>query len=321
MKKREHLFEAIGLVDDRLVEEAAGARRSATPWKKWAALAACLVLVLGLGSVSMTFLFRGCSSSAPNTTSDSAATESASDSASAPGESGTDGFATGGDSAATTDDSAAESDSAATDSGEAVPGEGEKTAWAGPVMPLDTLSEGISATRQVTLLAEDGSAQVRDAYQVTNGSDADQIVTFTYPLGAGAEATEHTVTVEGEVVATEWFPAADAPLPQMQADAALSGLAQASFARLSFAVEIPAGGTVEIRVDTVVPATVLDDGTQYYEVLSMPGEGLVLTEQTAVLELENSQGTLLDDSFGFADGQPVILDPEEGLYTLQLQFP
>ena len=45
MKKQEHLFEAIGQVDDRLVEEAADARRMATPWKKWVAMAASLVML------------------------------------------------------------------------------------------------------------------------------------------------------------------------------------------------------------------------------------------------------------------------------------
>ena len=61
--KREHLFEAIGLVDDRLVEEAADARRTAVPWKKWLVTAACLAAVIGLGSISAGTLLRGCGAS------------------------------------------------------------------------------------------------------------------------------------------------------------------------------------------------------------------------------------------------------------------
>ena len=61
--REERLFEAIGLVDDDLVEEAADARRTAVPWRHVTALAACLVLVLGIGSFILNF--RGCSSKAP----------------------------------------------------------------------------------------------------------------------------------------------------------------------------------------------------------------------------------------------------------------
>ena len=322
MKQAEHLFEAIGLVEDRLVEEAAGARRTgshASHWKKWTALAACMVLVLGISSLSLTVLFRGCGASAPGVNADSAAAGESSattDSASGP-EENTDGAEQGTDSAMT-DDEALTGDSAA-DGGATAPADGAETRWAGPVMPLDAPGAQLSASRQLTLQAEDGSARVSDVYQVENGSDASRMVTFTYPLGAGAEANGHTVTVDGKTVETEWVPAADVPQPQSQTEAALSGLAQASFARLSFAVEIPAGGTVEIRVDTVVPATVLDGGVQSYDLISQPGEGLSLTEQTAMLQIEG-QGAVVENENGFADGQEAALDPEAGSYTLLLLF-
>lgn len=57
-----HLFEAIGLVDDRLVEEAADARRSAAPWGKWLATAACAVLLISVGTVGAGTILRGCGS-------------------------------------------------------------------------------------------------------------------------------------------------------------------------------------------------------------------------------------------------------------------
>ena len=44
----ERLFRALGRVDPALVEEALSVRRR-MPWKRWAAMAACLALVMGLG--------------------------------------------------------------------------------------------------------------------------------------------------------------------------------------------------------------------------------------------------------------------------------
>ena len=55
-----HLFEAVGLVDDRLVEEAADAGRAASPWGKWLAAAACVALALSLGTATAGTLLRGC---------------------------------------------------------------------------------------------------------------------------------------------------------------------------------------------------------------------------------------------------------------------
>lgn len=78
--KSEHLFEAVGLVDDRLVEEAAGAHRAASPWGRWLATAACLLLVLGLGGVAAGTLLRGCGtgqSAAPAAEMDEAAADAA----------------------------------------------------------------------------------------------------------------------------------------------------------------------------------------------------------------------------------------------------
>ena len=76
--KRLHLFEAVGLVDDRLVEEAAGARRTVRPWSKWLAAAAFAALALSLGTAAAGTLFRGCGSkSAGNSMADMAAAPAA----------------------------------------------------------------------------------------------------------------------------------------------------------------------------------------------------------------------------------------------------
>lgn len=46
---REHLLEAIGLLDDDLIREAEEYRRSRRNYRPWISLAACLVVVLALG--------------------------------------------------------------------------------------------------------------------------------------------------------------------------------------------------------------------------------------------------------------------------------
>ena len=49
--RQEKLFRAIGYVGDDLIQRAdapAETRRSSAPWIKWAALAACCALVIGL---------------------------------------------------------------------------------------------------------------------------------------------------------------------------------------------------------------------------------------------------------------------------------
>lgn len=81
MSRAEKLFEAIGLVRDEYIEEAADARAVRTPshWRQWGALAATLVLVAGLGMAATTQL-RGCGSkeSSAEITADTAAPENGS---------------------------------------------------------------------------------------------------------------------------------------------------------------------------------------------------------------------------------------------------
>lgn len=74
--KRLHLFEAIGQVDEDLIEEAADARRTAQPWGKWLAAAACVVLAVSLGTVTAGTLLRGCGSGKGTETADMSAAPS-----------------------------------------------------------------------------------------------------------------------------------------------------------------------------------------------------------------------------------------------------
>lgn len=65
----EKLYEAITLIDDDLIDEAgtyAPKKRKVIHWKRWAPLAACLVLVLGIGSAAHFGLFNGMGASDGN---------------------------------------------------------------------------------------------------------------------------------------------------------------------------------------------------------------------------------------------------------------
>ena len=61
----EKLYEAITLIDDDLIDEAGTyipKKRKVIHWKRWSALAACLVLVVGVGSF-LRLVFTGAGSS------------------------------------------------------------------------------------------------------------------------------------------------------------------------------------------------------------------------------------------------------------------
>ena len=189
--KGEHLFEAIGLVEDRLVEEAADAGRTATPWKKWLATAACLVAVVGIGSLTVGTMFRGCGakSQAPETNqssavaADSAAPESTeSQDSDAPAES-PEAPMTG------------ETASGADGSNETGGCGGIFNHYADPILPMtaDAAAE-LSVRRDVKLEVEEDAAHagVRDAYTVSNAAGRDQTVTFYYPIAASLDVLEET---------------------------------------------------------------------------------------------------------------------------------
>ena len=171
--KAQHLFQILGLVDEDLIDEAwtyapAAKKPPLTrrmPWLRGAAAAACCVLVCTFGFFYLvTGGFRGMGSAAPNTTGDTAASESATT------EAGEDGFLDNADTAA------------------------GFLSYAGPVLPLTTLETGtgLTAQRDVTFdftpgTDTDGStrqwgAMVTDHYTLTNPTDSDRTITALYPV-------------------------------------------------------------------------------------------------------------------------------------------
>lgn len=294
MKKQEHLFEAIGLVDDHLVEEAADARRTATPWKKWGALAACLVLVIGLGASSLMLLFRGCGSA--SMTSDAAQNATAADTAdtsAATGEPETDGTteqsATAGDSAESAEDS--------TNEGGATAGVDTGTA-AEPMAAIGALSadtDGLTAERAVTVWADEhmetGETMlvIQDSYTVTAAEDVNTVLHYAVTAG---DAT-YTVNVnQAEVDATE------------------------DEEGLSFPLSLTVGE--EARVDIVVVLPAASDGVAGFT-MSTDSTNVTVVEQGAALDLERRTDTeILINDFGESDGT-VELEPSR-MYQLELRF-
>lgn len=62
----EYLLDAVGLIDDDLIQDAeALPRPKAIPWRRWGAWAACLALVLALG-YGVAHLSKNCSGAAPS---------------------------------------------------------------------------------------------------------------------------------------------------------------------------------------------------------------------------------------------------------------
>ena len=203
--RAERLFRALGLVDPALVEEALETRRRAVPWKRWGALAACLVLVTGLGfGWLVTGGFGGYGGGM------------------AGGDSGSSGGAVSGDTA-----------------GSAAPGEGGPSAdpggtggaaagvsflhYEGPLLPLTTeeTAAGLTAERTVTWdFAPEGlqndwpwkqGAAVTDAYVLRNPTEEDISVTALYPFAGsfydlGMAAGLPEVTVDGEAAETALYP-------------------------------------------------------------------------------------------------------------------
>ena len=188
--RAERLFRVLGLVDPALVEEALAVRRRA--WRHWAALAACLALVVSLGW-AVTGGFQGYGGGMPGSTSSGSVTAGAS------GDSGSSGGEIGG---------------------YAAPGENGGAdgcvnfhSYAGPVFPLTTAENpaGLTAERTVTWDFAPGAypdgeprqwgAEVTDAYVLRNGTEADMTVTALYPFaGSFSELALPAVTVDGEPV-------------------------------------------------------------------------------------------------------------------------
>lgn len=289
MKQSEHLFEAIGLVDDHLVEEAADARRTATPWKKWAALAACLVLVIGLSASSLALLFRGCSSADTAATADSTASDTAeapaTDSTGAQESESTATTENGTATEETTTDDAVANGDGITHGGNATPSEGRPV-----VGPLSADADGLTVSRAVTIqmMSEENALLIRDVYTLSAADAVDTEV--RYPLTA--EDASYTVTVDGGEQST----ASDAE-------------------GLSFPLTLEAGAEAEVVVTVTLPA-----GSDGILGVALPtdGGGLTAAEQTAALELDSSDAAVMESTFPTTDGTVTLQPPETYWLVLQL---
>ena len=193
MSRAEKLFEAIGLVDDTYIEEAADAQVVRTPsqWQRWGALAATLVLVAGLGLTATTQL-RGCGakSSHMESTTDSAAPENGSM------QEGTAADTTGGSAAGV------EESTIAGDKGDGA-SEGADNGMA--MLPTDQigteLADGAWTVDSHTAVEAAELVTVTDTYWVTNDGDADQeIETQVVAPGETVEFDMVTTSTETELV-------------------------------------------------------------------------------------------------------------------------
>lgn len=191
--KAERLFRVLGLVDSGLVQEAGQAPEAVRrPWRRWAALAACLALVCALGlGWRITGGFGGSSGSAAG---------------------GADSGASGSDGAAPADPGEG--------SGSGVNGGISFMSYAGPVLPLTVLEnpDGLTAERTVTwdfapgvnshLETRQWGAQVTDGYVLRNSTDTDITVTALYPFAGDFDslsAIRATAAVNGEAAETTLY--------------------------------------------------------------------------------------------------------------------
>lgn len=167
MSRAEKLFEAIGLVDDAYIEEAADAQVVRTPsqWQRWGTLAATLVLVAGLGLAATTQL-RGCGSK--SMTADTAAPESGMAQESTTADSASDNV-TGGSAESATGEDKGDGASDGTDNGMALP-----TDAIGTELAVLTVSDGAWTVDRHTAVEAAEQVTVTDTYLVTNNGDADQ---------------------------------------------------------------------------------------------------------------------------------------------------
>ena len=181
----QQLLRAVGDAKPEYLAQSEENKKAAQPWKRWAALAACACLIVGLGAAAFAFVTRGASS-----------TPEASP-----------GSAVSGNSAA---------DGAAADPSVFL-------AYAGPVMPLTLREEApeLSASRRLTVdfapyapeTGADGSEadmqraiDVTDDYTLTNESDHDVTVTAVYPFMSTVRdvgKNSPAISVDGETVQAE----------------------------------------------------------------------------------------------------------------------
>ena len=176
-ERSERLFEALGQIDGQKIDEAAPEGRSRPHWKRWAALAAALALVIGAGSYVLPRLGQG--GGAPGANNGGGANNT-----------GAGGGGTGAD------------------------GGSAFMSYAGPVFPL-TLKEAdpaVTAQREITMEFGPRSewifqwgAQVTDRYTLTNTAAEDRSVSVLYPFVSELQELwrfQPTLTVDGQTAET-----------------------------------------------------------------------------------------------------------------------
>lgn len=201
--RAERLFRVLGLADPVLIEEALEVRRrQRTAWKRWAALAACLALVVSLGfGWLVTGGFGGYGA----------------------GDGGSSGADSGGAGGAPADMEAPGNTAAPGESGGGEGGVNDGItfmSYAGPVLPLTALegSAALTAERAVTWDFAPGTnshgearqwgAAVTDAYVLTNPTEEAVTVTALYPFAGTLDTLELTrprVTVDGAAAETTLY--------------------------------------------------------------------------------------------------------------------
>ena len=271
--KRLHLFEAVGLVDDRLVEEAADAKRAASPWGKWLAAAACVALAVSLGTATAGTLLRGCGNKSADMADMSAAPADAPSAETAPDEAGeyevatedtTEPQAPAEPSAPAAPPAApAPEPSAGTESAEPAPAPpgfdgalSEEEAMGGlqqGIFGLRTAAEGVTIT---ALDAGEDSAEgtrvrwVRYRVESRSGAGRTEILRFTLDTGeAGMEERTLTIQIDGETVPFDAYeatvcPAEDGAVPERTGRQFL----------IEFSARIPAQDCIEVEITVSAPA-------------------------------------------------------------------
>jgi len=298
--KSEHLFEAVGLVDDRLVEEAAEAGRARTPWNRWLATAACLLLVLGLGGVAAGTLLRGCGSkdsASPaetrNAAADMAQAPMAMESApaepeTASGEAWMDEAAevpapTSAPEPSSMPEEAGPTPEAAMPSGNVAQETGMDFAGV-PAYEIYALTVGdgaeVSARRALRLEVDGAETKIIDRYELSSGTGDELTARFEYPPGPTDGGTLR-VLVDGE----------ERALPD------------------ALELTVPARGAVTLELSCTA-------ATGNFALL--PASGLVLTEQTVQVALGDGWA-LETDLPGDPSLEPVAFDAEQARWTIRIK--
>ena len=178
MSGAEKLFDAITEVREDLIDEALDyrfVRKKAIHWQRYAALAACLALVVYIGYLAANLRMGGMNA-AGNDGSNGAAAGDAADAGDSTGAAPEDGN--------TADGAMPPPNDAGGGTGEAAPAHGSTV----PALSLAEEDSGVTAVRTLALeFYQDGTAIATDYYTLTNSGETAVTVTLCYE-GAGVRA-------------------------------------------------------------------------------------------------------------------------------------